>query len=232
MDSGVVNAASTAVPLTGMRKVIAERMSMSWQTVPHVNMTAEIDMSAASDLRQKLTQASEVKISYTDIIVKSTTQALTDFPMVNSSLVDGEIVSHEAVNVGIAVALENGLIVPVIKNANYKTITAVHEEIVSLSTKARNGGLGKEEISEGTFTVSNLGMFGIDHFTPIINQPESAILGVCRIIDRPVVQDGAVVIKPIMNLCLSFDHRLIDGAVGAQFLARLRQLLEQPLLLL
>ena len=222
----------SVMPITGMRKVIAERTSMSWQTAPHVNMTAEVDMLAASDLKEVLTQASGVKISYTDIIVKIVTQALTEFPMVNSSLIEGKIISHGTVNIGVAVALENGLIVPVIKNTEHKSISGLHDEIVELANKARNGSLDTEEISGGTFTVSNLGMFGVDHFTPIINQPESAILGVCRIVDRPQVHNGTVVVRPMMNLCLSFDHRLIDGSVGAQFLARARQLLEQPLLLL
>jgi pyruvate dehydrogenase E2 component (dihydrolipoamide acetyltransferase) len=220
------------VPISGMRKVIADRMSLSWQTAPHVNMTAEVDMSAASDLKEKLTQAFGVKISFTDIIVKCAAHALSEFDLVNSSLINGKIVRHDTINVGIAVALENGLIVPVIKNANHKPIKAVREEIAALSAKARSGGLAQDEISGGTFTVTNLGMFGVDHFTPIINQPESAILGVCRIVDRPVVHNAAVVVRPMMNLCLSFDHRLIDGAVGAQFLARVRQLMEQPLLLL
>ena len=232
VKSAATKGFSTVMPITGMRKIIAERISMSWQTAPHVNMTAEVDMSVSADLKEKLTLALGVKVSYTDIIAKIVTQALTEFPMINSSLLDGTIVSYETVNIGIAVALENGLIVPVIKNTNHKTINDIHEEIVSLSNKARDGKLDREEISAGTFTISNLGMFGVDHFTPIINQPESAILGVCRIVERPMVHDGAVVIRPMMNLCLSFDHRLIDGAVGAQFLARLRQLLEQPLLLL
>ncbi len=232
VKSAATKGFSTVMPITGMRKIIAERISMSWQTAPHVNMTAEVDMSVSADLKEKLTLALGVKVSYTDIIAKIVTQALTEFPMINSSLLDGTIVSYETVNIGIAVALENGLIVPVIKNTNHKTISDIHEEIVSLSNKARDGKLDREEISAGTFTISNLGMFGVDHFTPIINQPESAILGVCRIVERPMVHDGAVVIRPMMNLCLSFDHRLIDGAVGAQFLARLRQLLEQPLLLL
>lgn len=222
----------SVMPITGMRKVIAERTSMSWQTAPHVNMTAEVDMLAASDLKEVLTQASGVKISYTDIVVKIVSQALTEFPMVNSSLIEGKIISHGTVNIGVAVALENGLIVPVIKNTEHKSISGLHDEIVELANKARNGSLDTEEISGGTFTVSNLGMFGVDHFTPIINQPESAILGVCRIVDRPQVHNGTVVVRPMMNLCLSFDHRLIDGSVGAQFLARLRQLMEQPLLLL
>jgi len=139
---------------------------------------------------------------------------------------------HESVNIGIAVALENGLIVPVVKNASQKTVIALRDEIAELGKKARQGTLTQDEYQGGTFTVTNLGMFGVDHFTPIINQPESAILGVCRVVERPVVREGTVVIRPMMNLCLSFDHRLIDGAVGAKFLSRIRQLLEQPLLLL
>jgi pyruvate dehydrogenase E2 component (dihydrolipoamide acetyltransferase) len=220
------------VPITGMRKLIAERMSMSWQTSPHVNMTSGVDMTAATDLKERLTQAFGEKISFTDIIVKCAACALKEFPVVNASLIDGKIISHNQVNIGIAVALNNGLIVPVVRNANVKTITDLRQDINLLSSKARSGGLSADELSQGTFTVTNLGMYGVDHFTPIINPPESAILGVCCIVDRPVVHDGEVVVRPMMNLCLSFDHRLIDGAVGAQFLARLRQLLEQPLLLL
>ncbi len=221
-----------AVPLTGMRKVIAERMSMSWQTSPHVNMTVEVDMTAAMELKEKLTQATGQKITFTDIIVKCAALALKEFPVVNASLIDGKIVSHDQVNVGIAVALDNGLIVPVIRNADHKTVTTVRQEIASLSSKARSGGLSADDMNQGTFTVSNLGMYGIDHFTPIINPPQSAILGVCRVVDRAIVDGGEVAVRPMMNLSLSFDHRLIDGALGAQFLARLRQLLEQPLLLL
>lgn len=224
--------APTAVPLSGMRKVIAERMSMSWQTSPHVNMTVETDMSAAADLKTRVSQGAGYKISYTDIIVKCAAQSLREFPIVNASLVDGKIHRHNEVNIGIAVALEDGLIVPVIRNVDLKSMSVIREEIVSLSDKARNGELSSAEISQGTFTVSNLGMYGIDHFTPIINPPQSAILGVCQVVERAVVMAGSVVVRPMMNLCLSFDHRLIDGAVGARFLARLRQLLEQPVLLL
>ncbi len=222
----------TSTLLSGMRKVIAERMSISWQTAPHVNMTAEIDMTAAGDLKEKLTSASGIKISYTDIVLKCAAQALDEFPILNSSLVESKIITHQQINIGIAVALENGLIVPVIKNINHKTIISIRKEIISLAKRAHDGILGRDEISGGSFTVTNLGMFGVDHFTPIINYPESSILGVCRIVKRPVVINDVVEIRPLMNLCLSFDHRLIDGAVGAQFLARLRQLMEQPLLLL
>ncbi len=225
-------ASAAGVPIAGMRKVISERMSLSWSLAPHVNMTSEVDMTAVTELKNKLSAASGKKISFTEIIIKCVAHTLTEFKDVNSSLINGRVVVHESVNVGMAVALDNGLIVPVIKDANQKSIVRLREEIDGLSQKARQGALLPDEIKGGTFTVTNLGMFGIDHFTPIINQPESAILGVCRIVQKPVVFEGAVVIRPMMNLCLSIDHRLIDGAVGARFLARLRQLLEQPLLLI
>jgi pyruvate dehydrogenase E2 component (dihydrolipoamide acetyltransferase) len=225
------DAAVSVEALTGMRKVIAERLSSSWQTSPHVNMTAEVDMSKAIDLKAQLA-ASGQKVSVTDIIVKCTAIALTEFPLVNASLINNEIIQYKHVNIGIAVALDNGLIVPVIKDANHKTITALRNDLLMLSDKARTGRLTSDEMSQGTFTISNLGMFGVDHFTPIINPPQSAILGVCRTVERPVAVDGQVVVKPLMNLCLSFDHRLIDGVDGAKFLARIRALLEQPLLLL
>lgn len=225
------DAAVSVEALTGMRKVIAERLSASWQTSPHVNMTAEVDMSKAIDLKAQLA-ASGQKVSVTDIIVKCTAIALTEFPLVNASLINNEIIKYKHVNIGIAVALDNGLIVPVIKDANHKTISALRNDLLMLSDKARTGRLTSDEMSQGTFTISNLGMYGVDHFTPIINPPQSAILGVCRTVERPVAVDGQVVVKPLMNLCLSFDHRLIDGVDGAKFLARIRALLEQPLLLL
>jgi pyruvate dehydrogenase E2 component (dihydrolipoamide acetyltransferase) len=230
--SSTASSSAVTVPLAGMRKVIAERLTLSWQNSPHVNMTMEVDMTAAAAIKMRLAQVTGGKISYNDIIVKCTAQALVDFPMLNSSLVDGNIVSHGDVHIGIAVALENGLTVPVVRNVNHKTIAKVRDEIVGLSSKARNGELSAAELSGGTFTITNLGMFGVDHFTPIINPPQSAILGVCRIVERPVAEEGTVIVRPLMNLCLSFDHRLVDGSVGAQFLARLRQLLEEPLLLL
>ncbi|MEI6213814.1 MAG: dihydrolipoamide acetyltransferase family protein [Desulfuromonadales bacterium] len=231
-ESSVTEFSTSVVSVTGMRKVIAERMSVSWQTVPHVNMTAEVDMTAASDVKKSLGIAAGRKISFTEIIIRCAAHALGEFKIVNASMITDTIQLHESINIGVAVALENGLIVPVIKNADKKSIIAVGKEIGELSLKARQGLLSRDEISGGTFTVTNLGMFGIDHFTPIINQPESAILGVCRVVEKAVVSEGSIVIRPMMNLCLSFDHRLIDGAVGARFLSRIRQLLEQPLLLL
>lgn len=232
--AGVAEApqSGAGIPLTGMRKVISERMSASWNTAPHVNFTYEIDMTEAKALKDKMAKAADTKYSYTEIIVKAVAQALTEHKDINSSLIDGKIYEHDTVNMGIAVALEDGLIVPVVRDAQNKSITALKNEISRLGEKARNNALSPDEISGGTFTVSNLGMYGIDAFTPIINPPESAILGVCRVVDRPVVVEGEVTVRPIMNICLSFDHRLIDGAVAAAFMKKLRHFLEQPYLIL
>ncbi len=221
-----------ATPLAGMRKIIAERMSLSWQTAPHVHLTVEIDMTAAGRLKDALAAASGAKTSFTEIIVKCAAKALGEFPLVNASIVSGAIVQHGSVDIGVAVALEGGLIVPVVKNAAAKTVGQIRDEIADLGARARQGKLGPDEYGCGTFTVTNLGMFGTDHFTPIINQPESAILGVCRAVKRPVVEGDAVVIRPMANLVLGFDHRLVDGALAAKFMARVRSLLEEPLLLL
>lgn len=220
------------VALTGMRKVIAERMSLSWHTAPHVTLTMAVDMTAAGQLRQQMTQATNGKVSYTDIIVKCTAAALREHAMMMAALLDKEIVMSSAVHIGIAVALEDGLIVPVIRNADQLGLAGIRESIRDLSSRAKGGKLQPDEISGGVFTVTNLGMYGVDWFTPVINPPEAAILGVCRIQDTPVALHGELVIRPIMNLCLSFDHRLIDGAVAAEFLSRVRELLEHPLLLL
>ncbi|MCR4441837.1 MAG: dihydrolipoamide acetyltransferase family protein [Peptococcaceae bacterium] len=218
--------------LAGMRKAIAERMSLSWKTAPHVNLTVEVDMTAAGRLKDSLSREDGVRYSYTEVIVKCVACALAEFREVNSSLQEGRIKRHSGVNIGVAVALDNGLIVPVIKNAEQKSLRLLRQEIAVLSEKARKGELLPDEVSGGTFTVTNLGMYGADHFTPIINPPESAILGVCRVAERPAAVDGSVVIRPLANLCLSFDHRLIDGALAARFMARVRRLLEDPLLLL
>ncbi len=226
-----VATASLGAALSGMRKVIAERMALSWQTVPHVHLTVQVDMSEAVRLKNKLAE-SGLKISFTDLVVRCAAQTLAAFRMVNNSLVDGKLIENPAINLGIAVAVENGLIVPVIRDADQKSLRRLSEEIGAIGAKARAGKLLPDDYSGGTFTVSNLGMYGADHFTPIINPPESAILGVCRLNQRPVVVDSQVTARPMMDLCLGFDHRLIDGALAARFMARLRQYMEQPLLLL
>lgn len=219
---------SSGTALSGMRKVIAERMTDSWQNTPHVNLTYEVDMTEAQALKDKMTTSSGVKYSFTEIIVKAVSHALTEHKEINSSLINGQIYQHDSVHMGIAVALDDGLIVPVIRDAQKKSINVLKNEIKQLGEKARTGQLLPDEISGGTFTVSNLGMYGVDEFTPIINPPQSAILGVCRMVKKPVVVEDEIKIRPMMNLCLSIDHRLIDGAVAARFMKDLRNLLQQP----
>jgi pyruvate dehydrogenase E2 component (dihydrolipoamide acetyltransferase) len=213
-----------------MRKIIASRMSASQETSATVNYNQRVDTTAMKQLREEL--KSTAKITYTDILVKVLAKALLEFPLLNSSIVGTDIVTRNYVNIGVAVALTDGLIVPVLKFANKKELGAISTEIKALAEKARNNELGTDEITGGTFTITNIGMFGMESFTPIINQPEVAILGVNSIMDTPMVVDGQVVIKPMMNLSLTADHRVVDGSVAAQFVARLKELIEKPGLLL
>jgi pyruvate dehydrogenase E2 component (dihydrolipoamide acetyltransferase) len=155
-----------------------------------------------------------------------------EFPAVNSALVNGEVLQFDTVNIGVAVALDNGLMVPVIRDAQTKSLAELRAEIAALSEVARTGTVSPDALSGGTFTVTNLGMFGVDHFNPVLNPPEAGILGVCRVIEKPAIVDGAIVIRPFMNICLAFDHRVVDGATGARFLERIRNFLETPLLML
>ena len=207
-------------------------MSHSWQTAPHVHLTVEIDMTAALSLKETFTKTFGQKFSFTEFFVLCAARALTEYRMINYSLINGKVIENADINIGVAVALDNGLIVPVIRQANQKSFYALRQAIADFGGKARQGRLSPDECSGGTFTITNLGMFGVDHFTPVINPPESAILGICRIAEKPVAADGIVVIRPLLSACLSFDHRLIDGALAAQFMARLRQLIQEPLLLL
>lgn len=222
------------IPVDGIRKIIAERMSYSVHTAPHVTLTTEIDMTEMLVLRSQLnTKAlNGEKISVTDLIVKVVALALEKHPMVNATFEDGQIKLWADVNIGIAVATEKGLIVPNIKETNRKSLLQVSREAKDLITRAREGKLKPDEMTGGTFTVTNLGMFDIDAFTPIINQPESAILGVGRMLEKPVVRDGQIVIRTMMALSLSFDHRVLDGAPAAEFLKTIKLLLENPLRLL
>jgi pyruvate dehydrogenase E2 component (dihydrolipoamide acetyltransferase) len=172
-----------------------------------------------------------VRISYTDIIAKAVCRAIQDKPIVNSSLDGDQIVIHDRINIGIATAVEGGLVVPVVKDVQGKSIPEISRDIKGLASKARSGQFGGEDFKGGTFTITNLGAYGVDSFTPVITPGQSAILGVCRIVEKPAVVDGAVVVRSMMNLCLSFDHRVMDGAPAAEFLARLRQVLEAPYLM-
>ena len=223
------------LPLTGMRRVIAERMVQSQQTVAEVTLTQEVDVGEVVKLREQVSAEWQkqygFKVSPTEVIVKAVAKALREFPRLNASLTESGIQEHSDVNVGIAVALDEGLIVPNIRNADQKSLVEIGKSIRDLADRARKNQLSRDEISDGTFTVTNLGMFGVESFTPIINWPECAILGVGRIADRAVVRDGQVVVRPTMWLSLTFDHRVVDGAPAAQFMSRVRQLLESPYLL-
>jgi len=224
LDSKVTKASS-------MRKTIAERMLLSWHTYPHVTISLDVDMTKSKKIKSELEESASQKISFTEIIVKSTAQALVDYPIVNSTFKDNEIYEHSSVNIGVAVSVVNGLLVPVIRDSQNKSVRQLSEEIKRLVSLARDNKLSSKDMSGGTFTISNLGKQGVDFFTPIINYPESAILGVATCMDKAVVIDSSIVIRPILKLCLSFDHRLIDGALAGDFLGKIKQYLENPLLL-
>jgi pyruvate dehydrogenase E2 component (dihydrolipoamide acetyltransferase) len=220
-------------PVVGMRKVIASRMRESLETAAHISLTTEVDATNALMMRERLLgiakERYDVKISLNDIIAKCVAITLRRHPRVNSVFMNDGIIEKGNINIGVAVALDDGLIVPVIKDCDLKSIGMISLESKKLAEKARSSGLAREDISEGTFTISNLGMFGITQFTSIINQPESAILSVAQAVKRPVViESGEIVVRSIMNLTLNIDHRPIDGAVGAKFLKELKELIEEP----
>ena len=208
-------------PLSGLRKVAATRLAESASTIPHFYLTMDVDMTRLTGLREQLIAYGEkrglARISVNDLIIKAAGIALRSFP---------------DVNVGFAVALDDGLVVPVVASADQKSVFEIAALTSALGEKARAQGLGPADYGYGTFTISNLGMFGVDQFTAIINPPEAAILAVGRVKDTPVAVDGKVEIKAMMSITLSSDHRLIDGAVAGRFLSHLREVLEQPLELL
>lgn len=229
------------VPLRSMRKAIAEHMHRSLAISAQLTSMGEIDMTEVRKLRASLVeqeQAIGVRITYTDILVLAVSRVLREHPIINSSLIENEVKLWEDINVGVAVALEGGtnggLIVPVVKNADKKSLTEISREVKTLVEKARSGKLLPDDVTGGTFTVTNLGAFGGGYGfgTPIINQPESAILGTGPIVERPAVREGQIVIRPIMTYSFTFDHRVIDGAPAALFILRLTQVLENPGLLL
>ena len=224
------------IPLTGMRRTIADNVARSAATAPHVTLTLGVDMTEATRFRAQILPSTEksfgVRITFTDIIAKAAARALVDHPMINSTLADNVITLHRSVHLGIAVSLgEGGLVVPTLRDAQSKSLPEISREIKQLAVKAREGKLGLDEMVGGTFSITNLGNYGIDGFNPIINPPQCAILGVCAIKDRVVSHEGIVAARPYMNLCLSFDHRVTDGAPASAFLARLKEILEQPYLM-
>ncbi|RFU64813.1 dihydrolipoamide acetyltransferase family protein [Peribacillus glennii] len=223
---------SRSVNYNGIRKVVGERMSKSASVAPHVTLHTEADMTKAIEVRnlllEKIKSKTGLRLSFTEIIVKSTAYALKAHPMVNASLNGNQIDIHTDINIGLAVAVPNGLVVPVIRNADEKGLAALTEESKKLAKNARENKLNSDDMSGGTFTISNLGMYAVDSFTPIINQPESAILGVGRIKEQVVSNNGSIEVRPQMSLSLSFDHRVIDGAPAAHFLTDLKEILENP----
>jgi len=216
------------MPLTGMRKTIADRMVYSYRTAPHVAITMEVDMTEALKLLETIEKIKCIDIPLTALLTIVTALALKHHRIMNSVMEGDQIKIVKNVNVGIAVALEDGLIVPVVHNADKKDLIEIASMVRELIEKARKRELSIEELRGGTFTITNLGGFGVDIFTPIINPPQTAILGVGKIMERAKVVDKQIQVAPIMTLTLVFDHRVVDGAKAAQFLKEIKELLEDP----
>ena len=228
-------AASEVVELSGIRQIIAERMTMSVQTNASVTLHTEVDATSLVELRElfgEKLQEQGVKLTYTDLIVKIIANALREHPRLNATLADEGIHMLGDINIGVAVALEDGLVVPVVRNADKIGLASISEQIKNLAEKARNNQLTPGELQGGTFTLTNLGNFGVDAFTPIINPPECAIIGVGRILKKPVVHNDEIAIRNMLTLSLTFDHRVVDGAPAAQFLQTVSQYIQNPYLLL
>jgi len=228
--SGVVH--SEGVKNSQMRKVIAKRLSASKFTAPHYYLTIEVDMEEAMASRAQINTMPDTKVSFNDMVLKATAMALTKHPQVNTSWQDEQTIYHQHVHMGVAVAVEDGLVVPVIPFADRLGLTQIGGAVKDLAGKARSKKLTPQEMEGSTFTVSNLGMFGIQEFTSIINQPNSAILSVGAIVEKPVVKKGQIVVGHTMKLTLACDHRTVDGATGAQFLQTLQTYLEHPVTML
>jgi pyruvate dehydrogenase E2 component (dihydrolipoamide acetyltransferase) len=220
------------IPLSGIRGRVAERMWQSWNTIPRVTEVMQVDMSATVAFREAMLgqweQQYGLRVSLNDMLTKAVAVALRRHPRLNATLVNQEVRLHDSVNIGVAVNLDEGLIVPVVRNADQKDLGQLARESRELAEKARAGRLQLDALSDGTFTITNLGTTGIDLFTPIINPPQVAILGVGMVQRRPVVVGDALAIRPAVYLCLVFDHRALDGVPAANFLQELQQLLSKP----
>ena len=227
-----VQGEDSETPNSQVRNIIAKRLSESKFTAPHYYLIVEINMDKAIVARKEINSLPDTKISFNDMIIKATAMALRKHPQVNSSWKADKIVHHGNINVGVAVAIPDGLVVPVLKNADQMNYNQISAGVKDMAARAKSKGLKANEMEGSTFSVSNLGMFGIETFTSIINQPNSAILSVGAIVEKPIVKDGQIVVGNTMKLSLACDHRVVDGATGAQFLQTLRTYLEQPLTLL
>jgi pyruvate dehydrogenase E2 component (dihydrolipoamide acetyltransferase) len=222
----------TRIPHTSIRKVIARRMLESKQLVPHFYLTVEFEIDALLAARQAINAMTEKKkgpkISVNDMIVKACAKALRDHPDCNASWTEDEIIQYGAVDISVAVATDRGLITPIVRNADMKGLGQIANETKDLAARARTGKLKLEEFQGGSFTISNLGMFGVKEFAAIINMPQAMILAVGAGEERVVVRNGAMVVRNMMSCTLAVDHRVVDGALGAQYLQTLRSYIEQP----
>ena len=220
------------VPISQMRKTISKRLSKSKFSSPHFYITMEINMDNCIEGRKKINETSEVKISFNDIIIKATAAALRKHPMINSSYLEDKLRTNHHIHIGVAVAVKDGLLVPIIKFADNKSLSHISLEIKNLANKAKNKNLQPSDWEGNTFTISNLGMFGIDEFTAIINPNDSCILAVGGIKNTPIIKNGEIVPGNLMKVTLSCDHRIVDGAMGSAFLQTLKELIEDPIKIL
>jgi len=229
----------TAVKNNNIRKVISKRLLESKQTVPHFYLSCDLQIDKLLELRTAINSVAEgadgiaaYKVSVNDVVIKAVAMALKKVPQANSSWSDEAILLYNNIDISVAVAIDGGLITPIIRNADQKSIAAISIEMKQLAKKAREGKLQPEEFQGGGFSISNLGMFGVDNFNAIVNPPQSCILAVGRGIEKPVVENGEIAIATVMNVTLSSDHRSVDGSVGAEFLKALRNYIENPILML
>jgi pyruvate dehydrogenase E2 component (dihydrolipoamide acetyltransferase) len=224
------------VPFSGARKIIAERMAYSAFTAPHINLSLSVDMTEAIRLRERVLEPLQAqtgqRVSYTAILARAVATVLPRHPYLNASVSEGQIILWEDIHLGIATSVEENLLVPVIREAQNRSLGQIVTALADLTDRARNRRLTPAEMTGSTFTISNLGMFGIESFTAIINPPEAAILAVGKMVDTPVSHAGQIVLRPMMQLTISTDHRVSDGATGARFLAELKATLENPYLLI
>lgn len=219
-------------PISEIRRIIAKRLVTSLGPIPHFFLTTEIEMDRAAEMRRNINELDpELKLSINDIIIKVAAAALIAHPQVNASFQDKAVRYYERADIGVAVAIEDGLITPVVRSADQKSLTQIAQEVRDLAERARKRKLKPEEYTGASFSVSNLGMFGIDEFTAVINPPEGAILAVGAMTAKPVVREGEIVVRQIMRVTMSCDHRVIDGATGAKFLQSFKKILENPLYL-
>lgn len=223
-DGEPADADSDTIAVTGIRRRTAKRMMESLQNTAQLTLETEIDVTATVEKREALKAGTG--ITYTDILVKIVADVLCDHPLLNAVWNDDTITLPADINIGVAVALEDGLIVPVVHNADAKSLAEIHHEVADMADRARDDALSAEELADGTFTITNLGMYRIDHFTPIINPPQTGILGVGRIRSTPAEHDGEIALRSMLGLSLTFDHRVVDGAPAAAFLDAVCERLE------